>query len=764
MKKNIWPFIAFFIVTAVFFFRFLDGAEVFAFKDLSRYFYPLRHLMVDQVRSGHLPLWNPYVFCGMPLLATLQTCFFYPLSIIYYLLPFDLAFNYYIVIHYFLAACFMYLLMKHYKASNVSAFFSGIIFAFSGYLLSVANMNTSLSSVIWLPLVILFWDKAINPPPLILPLDKGEMSRRDSGGVLNFGFLISVLSLMFLGGEPTIIYMTLWLMLFYGLSFSKDYFKVIKTLIIAGLITIGVVSIQFIPFAELVLHSDRTTLTQFSLVSMRSLPPREIVNFILPFFYGNLLRPGSYVESILGNHNQDWLISTYIGFIPLMFAFIGILNKGGKSKFYLASAAFSILMAFGSYTPLYHLLYCITPGISMIRFPVKYLFIAFFSVSILSGFGFEYVKQKFQDKKWLFNASIILGAAFILLSFGYFALIKGQSRIMLYYYTKHKSLPPFIIEQILLNIKFNLVSFSNLCLVVFLSAFSFYAAYKGFLRKSFFFLLIIGVCLLDLFSVNSSLNFPCDKSVYEKITPNIKLLAADPGIFRFYYSPSFEAFNRMVYGVDFDKGLIESKDRLVANKMMPYKLSDFYGYESILLSDYRNYAVSSWKDLLSKDRRVLDSLNIKYIIEKNPLDFPNLKLLNRTEYFFGRAYLHENLEYLPRAFAADSPDFISGKGINASAAKILEYKDQSLKVRTSSKKPAYLLLSDTYYPGWKATVDGKEAEIKKARPIFRAVKIPAGEHIVRFYYDPFSLKLGALVSLIAISGLIFFMIKKGRRN
>ena len=68
----------FLLITLAFFSRFLTGDLVIAFKDLSRYFYPLRQLMVEQVRAGHLPLWNPYLFCGFPLMATLQVCFFYP--------------------------------------------------------------------------------------------------------------------------------------------------------------------------------------------------------------------------------------------------------------------------------------------------------------------------------------------------------------------------------------------------------------------------------------------------------------------------------------------------------------------------------------------------------------------------------------------------------------------------------------------------------------------------------------------------------------
>jgi hypothetical protein len=93
-KKDLLPLLLYLGLVLLFFASFLFGDLIFAFKDLSRYFYPLRFLMVEEVWAGHLPLWNPYIFCGYPLLATLQIGFFYPLSLIYYLLPFSLAFNY----------------------------------------------------------------------------------------------------------------------------------------------------------------------------------------------------------------------------------------------------------------------------------------------------------------------------------------------------------------------------------------------------------------------------------------------------------------------------------------------------------------------------------------------------------------------------------------------------------------------------------------------------------------------------------------------
>jgi len=64
------------------------------------------------------------------------------------------------------------------------------------------------------------------------------------------------------------------------------------------------------------------------------------------------------------------------------------------------------------------------------------------------------------------------------------------------------------------------------------------------------------------------------------------------------------------------------------------------------------------------------------------------------------------------------------------------------------------VLTDAYYPGWRALVDGLETPIYRADLLFRAVYLPAGQHRVEFIYDPLSFKLGAAISLAALLGLV----------
>lgn len=146
----------------------------------------------------------------------------------------------------------------------------------------------------------------------------------------------------------------------------------------------------------------------------------------------------------------------------------------------------------------------------------------------------------------------------------------------------------------------------------------------------------------------------------------------------------------------------------------------------------------------------------------------------------GDVKLYENLDVMPRAFlvsdwtwAADveaavaemaRPEFnprttavLLGQGDAPSttttptgSATITEYRPESITLHTSSPTPALLVLSDTYYPGWQATIDGTPAEILQANALFRGVFVPAGEHEVEFVYRPVGVTAGVILSLVGL--------------
>ena len=90
------------------------------------------------------------------------------------------------------------------------------------------------------------------------------------------------------------------------------------------------------------------------------------------------------------------------------------------------------------------------------------------------------------------------------------------------------------------------------------------------------------------------------------------------------------------------------------------------------------------------------------------------------------------------------------KGQPPGKATITSYRPDEIVIHTDSKESGYLLLSEAFYPGWKSSVDDRPVKIFRGNYLFRVLKIPRGKHVVRFVFDPYSIKVGAGITLLTI--------------
>ncbi|NQT95354.1 MAG: YfhO family protein, partial [Candidatus Omnitrophica bacterium] len=229
---------------------------------------------------------------------------------------------------------------------------------------------------------------------------------------------------------------------------------------------------------------------------------------------------------------------------------------------------------------------------------------------------------------------------------------------------------------------------------------------------------------------------------------------------------------------------------LISSRMMEFGIYDASGYESTLPS--RNWDLLRFIYLSKKpnDTNLLNLLNVKYIASHDNMRTYGYKKVNKTPH----ATIYLNTRCLPRAMllrkviVIDSDEkiinYISSSEFNPKEEIILEdpalsawpetgsrksgagkdiveivkYMPREVEISVAAKAEAFLQLSDTYYPGWKAYVDGKEEKIYRANYFLRAVRVPQGEHIVKFVYDPLSFKAGAAISLITLLILILYLV------
>ncbi|MEK7440008.1 MAG: YfhO family protein, partial [Chloroflexota bacterium] len=143
------------------------------------------------------------------------------------------------------------------------------------------------------------------------------------------------------------------------------------------------------------------------------------------------------------------------------------------------------------------------------------------------------------------------------------------------------------------------------------------------------------------------------------------------------------------------------------------------------------------------------------LIDEKAKAFQSLTLGSYRLVHSGDTKIYQNMNVLPRAFIISNPQLPI---TNYKSATVIKYEPEHIIIQAQSGTNGYLILTDTFYPGWVATVDGEQKEITQAFGLFRAVEIGAGTHTVEFKFEPMSLKVGATISIISILVFTILMI------
>ncbi|MFC1666759.1 YfhO family protein [Candidatus Omnitrophota bacterium] len=756
--KEAVPFFILIALVAIFFSDVLFEGKIFVHRDLSRFFYPLREFSVTQFLCHKVPLWNPYIHCGSPHLAELQTCVFYPLSVIYLFFSYPHAFNYFIILHIFLAGLFTYILMRSWAYSRYASFFSSIAFMFSGYIISVINLPASLASIVWLPLAILFYERS---------LKKEWIKNSMITGIF--------LAFMFLGGEPIIVYSTVFILLLLGRPN-------IKPLGLSLLVMTGLSCFQILPFLEFVGYSSRASM-DFGEASMWSFPPYALLDLFVPY-----LSESDYLYKDYWGR-QSWLLVYYMGIFTLLCAFLAlkfVVTKRRKVFFYIL--ALGLILSFGRYTPVYYFLYKLMPGFSLSRYPIKFFFMVSFSLAILAGMGLDYYREAIKSNHFLKRfLKTILILAFVA-SFFYLAVNLNFTKICSFLHVRILNSAPYFMDKKDALAQFILVGVHNLKraigIFMFLALFMFF----GLRRKMNLNLLIpvlISVALWDVFTANVNIYKNMDIDEHLKPGKGIEFLKKDKALFRIFDSPATLRQNTFVPERDYLEGMRSLRERLVSNRGVSFQIYDAYGYGSLYNRRHEEVMDIIIHSDLPDDTNLLNLLNVKYVISPKDFEAKGYHVAEKTD----KVNIYENRNVMARAFLADNvkvlkdekeiletlkskefdpseeiileeeaslrrTDFVSD--IRSEKVSIVKYEPNEIIIEAKAKSEKFLVLSDSYYPGWEAYVDGSREKIYRADYILRAVRIEPGEHIVRFRYNPLSLKIGMLVTLVTIAALFGF--------
>ena len=368
----------------VFFDRILGG------YDITTYFYPYRDYASFVLREGKIPLWNPYIFLGVPFLANIQSAVFYPFNLLSIYLTAPEAVTVSIITHIFLAGLFMYAFCRvSIGLDSLSALIGGIVFMFSGFLMQQTGHVNQLNASAWIPLVFLLFDQAskrrsfvfaiLGAVVIALQLLAGH-SQESYLTMFALGFFYVALMFRvtlraYREGKQELTGITAFIksVIFIFARMAGEY--ILSSILFAVMVGLGVglAAFQLLPTLELSQQSIREGGMAYREAVSFSLPPWQMLRSLLPGFLEN-----PFSEFV-----------AYVGFVPLALALLAIAvrRKAWFVLFFFLLAVLALFMALGGFNPFYQILYNLLPGLNLFRVPARWLYLYTFALATLAAVG-----------------------------------------------------------------------------------------------------------------------------------------------------------------------------------------------------------------------------------------------------------------------------------------------------------------------------------------------------------------------------------------
>ena len=722
----IFPFfIIFFVITLFFQKLFFPGLKMFVCPDFGSgdvwyYNYPVKSFAANLLRQGKLPLWVKDLGGGFPLFAEGQTGLFFLPNLLFLLLDIPLAFNLQYVLSFLIAALGLFFYLRNFRFSVMISLFAGLTLSFSGYFVTQISHLNLLQSASLIPWILLLTEKLWTNKNLKTAL-----------------ILSLLLSQQFFAGYIQISFITVFIiMIYHGINIielrqSQEKKQCLKTaiyptlLLTITLVLTGALSaIQILPSTELLNLSVRKGGFSSTYATSFSFPFRHFLTFLNPFFLGNP-KEGTYPGYSDGTF--FWENTAYIGIIPLILVLFSLFNLQRKKivKIFFVILLISGLLMLGKFSPLY-LIYSLPP-FNFFRVPSRFLLAFLVSGVILAAIGLE------------------------------------QSAILLTKRLKKKKLAEIIIY----------------CLSIF--------------------------SIYHLFSVWHTYHLaePSTQWLKAPETAQFLSLQAKPGKIISTNEYNLCANYYLENGWRDKNDYLYFRNTLLPNISLLWNLSHFDIYVGNIQTKrfiyYNSLAAQEIKldenkSLLNDQLKLLSLANVRYVISSvNIINSESLELIFETHENrenLPSFKIYENKNVLPRARMVYghrkvetveemqrtllSKDFdpareaILEKGItrtreheNTRTKNQVEWvkdEDQEIEIEVETKSDGFLVLADSYYPGWKAFVNGKETEILAANLNQRAIQIEQGSHQVKFIYQPESFKTGAIISGITFIIIIIIIV------
>lgn len=728
--------------------------------------YAFREFAASTLKAtGHFPLWNPYLFGGMPYVAAMHGDIFYPTFLLRMVLPTDVAMTWGFIIHVFLCGLFTYGFLRVIGYSFHGSLIGGIAYMMSGQIASYVSPGHDgklfVSALFPLALWVLY--KGIR-----------------QGRMWSWGAFALIIGLCVLSPHPQLLQYTLLTSGAYALflafsavdgpALARDVaMKRLGAALLAVIIGLAIGAVQYLPVREYVAWSPRAGgLADYQSATSYAWPPEELLNTYLPQFSG-----------LLGNYwgrNIIHLHSDYVGAIVLVLAgagFIGFKSNARRKQltFWLVALIISLLWSLGSATPFYHIPYALIPGTKYFRAPATIFFVGTLAIALFACAGAERFLQGRVGRKYLLGWLIGGGIIALLASSGgltNFAETFADERRVDLVQANNGALVAGAWR-----------SFVFVALVVAVG----FAFLRDKLSRQEVAWILVALVAIDLWTIERIYwMFSAPANVIYASDPIVDILKAEPQPVRvlavpFQDAPQHDAF-------------------VAGDALMTHRIRNVLGYHGNQLGRY-NELTGENSDLQRVfSPNVIQLTNAKYLLT-NISEVPFLPNVTRVKGPVRNAagedvYLYRFAGDNPYAWvtpvAVKAPDdqvlatvlnprfdlktaalFDTSANVRVSAgvkalpaplnqtATVTHYAPGNVSMNLSAPAPdsATLVVSENYYPGWMATVDGRPAKIGRADYTMIGVELPPGARNIELTFTSPTYQKGKIITWIAIAiGLI----------
>ena len=742
-------------------------------NDNVRMFYPYRTFINESLKAGELPLWNPYNFSGSPLLADFQSAVFYPLNLIYFFLPQITAWSILVIIQPLLGTLFMYLYLRLFISQKSAAFLGAIAFGFSGFILVWSQENAVVGQAsIWFPLILYGTEKFVS-----------------TNSLKYYVLLVAGLASCILAGFLQVTFYIFFVSILYGIfrirSISKKKKGTLLFLVSAYLLSLMICAVQIIPSIEAFFQSARSTSSIQSVLETYLLPLRYYLRVLSPDIFGN---PATYNYFGKGFYHESIF---YLGIIPLVFVILAMSYcwKNKIVRFFIWVSAVSFFL--GVKSPFTDWFYRLPIPLVNTFTPSRIFFVTSTALAVISAYGFSHWLEnnsKKSRKTTYLAAGTMIGILIFIAVFYYLSVITNNKNLLVKFVcslinpheylgainavTTFRNIIPqlfMLFALIVLTIFRNKFRFGKIIILILLCLGQFYflnkyvvLGYREFLYPDHF-----------IFADIQASQNKADRFISFGLP-----VASDVGIEKHIFSPDGidpvfpKRYGQLIYAAK-NKGLYTMEIPRI----------------EVMLSEYSG----NYKEMLDgRLFKIMSLLGVTHVYNfekdyKNPEILGSLFVKEMFKPLWNREgwQVYENTQALPRAFLAENylvetdpqkildlmfdrktdlrktvileevPPNISltqkSADLGTSDEVVLEvYKPSFVQLQVETDRDKILFLSDNYYPGWKAKIDNLETKIYRADFTFRGIVVPKGKHTIIFSFEPFSLKIGAIISGSAI--------------